>query len=159
MDITIIVAMTKDRVIGEGGMIPWHSAEDMKLFKALTTGNTVIMGKTTWLSLPDKYRPLPERANIIVSTTLDEQDGAKVCRNVEEAVTEARKNNNTIYCMGGGRLYSSMFPLVDSMCISWINGAYDGDTYFPQINFNEWKEEETKEFPDFVFKRYSRILK
>ena len=157
MGISIIVAMTEDRVIGEGGMIPWHIAEDMKLFKTLTTGGTVIMGKTTWLSLPEPFRPLPGRANIIVSTTLGEQAGAKVCRSVDEAINEAKKNNNEIYCMGGGRLYSAMVPLADTMYISWVKSTYDGDTYFPEIDFARWKEVEAKNYPDFIFKKYSRV--
>ena len=157
MGISIIAAMTKDRVIGEGGMIPWHIAEDMKLFKTLTTGGTVIMGKTTWLSLPEQFRPLPGRANIIVSTTLGEQAGAKVCRSVDAAIKEAKKNNNEIYCMGGGKLYAAMVSLADTMYISWVKGDYDGDTYFPEIDFARWKEVEAKGYPDFIFKKYSRV--
>jgi dihydrofolate reductase len=157
MGISIIVAMTRDRVIGEGGMIPWHIADDMRLFKTITTGGTVIMGRTTWLSLPEQFRPLPGRANIVVSTTLGDQPGAKVCKSVDEAIREARKNNNEIYCMGGGRLYAAMAPLADTMYISWVKSDYDGDTYFPEIDLKAWREEDTKEYPDFVFKKYSRI--
>lgn len=158
MGITIIVAMTKDGVIGKGGQIPWHIPEDMKLFKSLTEGNTVIMGKTTWLSLPEKFRPLPKRYNIIVSTTLPKQNGATVCRNMEEAIEEANTNGKEIYCIGGAQVYFSMLPLADSMCISWVRKSYEGDIHFPEFNLEEWKVEEAKEFPDFVFKRYSRIL-
>ncbi len=156
MGINIIVAMTKDRVIGVHGELPWQIADDMRLFRSLTEGSTVIMGKTTWLSIPDKFRPLPGRANIIVSTTLEKQPGAKVCRSVDEALREARKNSNEIYCMGGARLYAAMLPLADTMYISWVKEDYDGDAYFPEVNFKEWKEEEAKDFADFVFRKYSR---
>ena len=156
MGINVIVAMTKDRVIGEGGQIPWHIADDMRMFKTLTQGSTVIMGKTTWLSIPDRFRPLPGRANIIVSTTLDKQEGAKVCKSVDEALKEAKKNKNEIYCIGGARLYAAMLPLADTMYISWIRKEYDGDAYFPAVDFNKWKEADAKEFPDFVFKKYLR---
>ncbi len=157
MGISIIVAMTKDRVIGEGGQVPWNISDDMKLFKSITEGNTVIMGKTTWFSIPSMFRPLPGRANIIVSTKLEEQMGAKVCRSVDEAVTEAKKNNKGIFCIGGAKLYAAMLPLADTMCISWVKEEYEGDTYFPEVNFKEWKEIETKEFPDFVFKKYVKV--
>jgi dihydrofolate reductase len=156
MAISIIVAMTKDRVIGAGGEIPWHIADDMRMFKSLTEGNTVIMGKRTWLSIPDEFRPLPGRENIVVSTTLGEQRGAKVCRSVAEAVKEAKKTGREIYCAGGARLYAAMLPLADTMYISWVKGEYDGDTYFPEVDLTKWKEVETREFPDFVFKKYSR---
>lgn len=157
MGISIIMAMTRDRVIGEGGMIPWHIADDMRLFKAITTGGTVIMGKTTWLSLPEQFRPLPGRANIIVSTTLADQTGAKVCRSVDDAVREAKKNSNEIYCMGGGKLYASMLPMADMIYLSLVKRDYDGDTYFPEIDLSKWKEVDSKDYPDFVFKKYSRI--
>jgi dihydrofolate reductase len=154
MGISVIVAMTKDRVIGSEGDLPWHITEDMKLFKSLTEQNTVIMGKTTWLSIPEQFRPLPGRANIIVSTTLEDQAGAKVCKSVDEAVRVVRKNNNEIFCMGGAKLYAAMLPLADTLCISWVKDDYDGDTYFPEIDFSRWKEVETKEFSEFTFRRY-----
>jgi dihydrofolate reductase len=157
MGITIIVAMTKDMVIGQNGEVPWHIADDMKLFKSLTEGNTVIMGKTTWLSIPEQFRPLPGRANIVVSTTLEQQPDAKVCKSVDDAVKEAKKSTKEIYCIGGAKLYAAMLPLADTMYISWVKEAYDGDTYFPNMDFKEWKEERSREFPDFVLKKYSRI--
>lgn len=157
MGISVIVAMTKERVIGSNGRIPWHMKEDMELFKSLTTNNTVIMGRTTWLSLPKRFRPLPDRSNIIVSTTIGPQEGAKVCRSVDEALDEAKRNGNQIYCIGGAKLYAAMLPLADGMCISWVKKQYGGDTYFPEVDFRGWKEIETKEFPDFTFKRYSRL--
>lgn len=155
--ISIIVAMTKDGVIGQDGEVPWHIADDMKLFKSLTEGNTVIMGKTTWLSIPEKFRPLPGRANIIVSTTLEQLPDAKVCRSVDEAVKEAKKSTREIFCIGGARLYAAMLPLADTMYISWVKEAYEGDTHFPAVDFTAWKEERSREFPDFVLKKYSRI--
>jgi dihydrofolate reductase len=155
--VSIIVAMTKDRVIGADGRIPWKIKEDIQLFKSLTEGNTVIMGRATWLSLPEKFRPLPNRANIIVSTTLGPQEGAVVCRSMDEALAEARKGNNEAYCIGGAKLYEAMLPVADKLCISWVKGTYAGDTYFPAVDFKQWKETEAKEFPGFTFKRYLRV--
>lgn len=157
MGITIMVAMTKDRVIGAGGELPWHIADDMRLFRDTTSGGTVIMGKTTWLSIPEEYRPLPDRQNIIVSKTLGPQEGAKVCKSVEDAIKEAEKNFSTIFCIGGAQLYKAMLPMADKLCISWIKEDYEGDTHFPDIDLSKWKEVQTKEYPDFVFKKYEKI--
>ncbi|MDE1865736.1 MAG: dihydrofolate reductase [Candidatus Micrarchaeota archaeon] len=154
--VTIIVAMTNDRVIGANGQIPWKIKDDMKLFKSLTEGNTVIMGKATWLSLPAKFRPLPNRSNIVVSTTLPPQEGAHVVKSIEGAIEAAKKNNNEIYCIGGSKLYGAALPHADKLCISWVKEPYKGDTYFPAINFNDWRIVETKEFAEFTFKRYLR---
>ncbi len=156
MTINIIVAMTKDRVIGKDGTVPWKISEDMKLFKELTTNKVVIMGKNTWNSLPEKFRPLPERTNIIVSNTLPGQKGAIVCRTVHQAIETARGYNGDIYCIGGAQLYGAMLPIADVLHISWIIKPYKGDTYFPEINFKEWKEEEKKEFKEFIYSRYIR---
>ncbi len=156
MKIHIIVAMTKDRVIGKRGALPWHIHEDAKLFRELTTSNTVIMGKNTWLSLPDKYRPLPQRANIIVSGTLPEQKGAVVCKSVEEALEIARGYDKDLFCIGGAQLYATLLPFADELHISWVKGSYDGDTYFPEVDMSQWDEKETKDFEGFVYKSYAR---
>jgi len=152
----LIVAMTQNRVIGNAGTIPWKIKEDMKLFKEKTTGNTVLMGKNTWNSLPTEFRPLPNRNNIIVSTSLEEQNGAIVCKTIEEGITEAKKLGKEIYCIGGGQIYSAMLPFANVLDISWVKKEYSGDTKFPEINLNEWKETEKKEFTEFVYKKYER---
>ena len=155
----IIVAMTKDRVIGKNGTLPWHIHDDAKLFKDLTSDNTVIMGRNTWLSLPDKYKPLPNRVNIIVSSTLPGQKGAIVCKTIEEAFEVARGYGNDVFCIGGAQLYAAMLPLADALHISWIKGSYDGDTYFPKIDFSLWEEQEAKDFDGFTYRRYARKAK
>jgi dihydrofolate reductase len=157
MIINIIVAMTKERVIGKDGAEPWGNIrEDMKLFRDLTTNNIVIMGRKTWLSIPQRFRPLPDRTNIVVSGTLGAQSGAIVCKTLDKALEIASNRGKEIYCIGGGQLYSAMMPLARVLHISWIKKDYEGDTNFPEINFADWKEEETKEFEEFTYKRYTR---
>ena len=156
MSMHMIAAMTNDKVIGANGKIPWSIPEEIKLFKELTTGNTVIMGKNTWLSLPERFRPLPNRINIIVSATMGQQQGAIICRTVNEAIEKAG-NDHEIYCIGGAQAYAAMLPLTDTLHISWIKKHYAGDTYFPEIDFNGWEITESKEFEEFVYKKYSRI--
>lgn len=159
MPINIIAAMTEDRVIGCNGRIPWKIPEETKLFKELTTGNTVIMGRNTWDSLPEKFKPLPNRTNIIVSTAMGEQDGAIVCKTIQEAVQIACNHAGEIYCIGGAKVYSAILPLSETLHISWIKRQYKGEVYFPKINLDEWSLEETKEFNEFTYKKYSRRVK
>lgn len=156
MKINIIVAMTKNGVIGNNGSLPWKIKEDMQLFKEKTIGNTVIMGKNTWESIPTKFRPLPERNNIIVSTTLGEQPGAIVCKSIEDAITEGKKFKKEIYSIGGAGIYFATLPLADVLHISWVKENYPGNILFPKINFEEWKEIESKEYAEFVYKKYER---
>ncbi|MGC8479531.1 MAG: dihydrofolate reductase [Candidatus Micrarchaeia archaeon] len=156
MEIGIIVAMTRNRVIGKDGKIPWKIKEDILLFKGLTMNRTVIMGRKTWFSLLSVFRPLPNRNNIIISNTLEPQSGAFVCKSIDEAVAIARRFECDAYCIGGAQLYSQMLPISSILHISLVKGAYEGDTYFPEINYEEWELQETVEFEEFTYKRYKR---
>jgi dihydrofolate reductase len=156
LKINIIVAMTKNQVIGKNGILPWNIKEDMNLFKEKTTGKTVIMGKTTWFSIPEKFRPLPGRMNIVLSTTLENQNGAEVCKSLEEGIKKAKEKKEDLFCIGGARLYGDILPIADILHISWIKQNYKGDTYFPEINFEKWEQVEEKEFEEFVYKKYVR---
>jgi len=149
--------MTKDRIIGKDGSIPWKITEDMALFRELTIGSTVIMGRKTWISIPERNRPLSRRVNIIVSSTLPEQKGAIVCKSVEESFEVARSYDNDVFCIGGAKLYAAMLPFADELHISWVKDSYEGDTRFPRVNFSQWKEQETKDFEEFTYKRYVRL--
>jgi len=156
MTTQIIAAMTQERVIGLRGKLPWKIPEDMKLFKELTEKNTVIMGKNTWLSIPQKYRPLPNRTNIIISTTLKEEKGAIVCPTIQEALKEAQKTKKEIFCIGGAQLYKEFLQFCNALNISMVKKNYTGDTYFPKFDENEWNIEEEKDFGEFVYKKYKR---
>ena len=156
MVLNIIVAMTRERVIGKDGQIPWRIPDDVNLFKRLTTNNIVIMGRNTWLSIPEKFRPLPDRLNIIVSSTMKDEKKAMVCKSVGTALEVARKSPGNIFCIGGAQLYESMLPLAEVLHISWIKKSYDGNTYFPEVNFEEWEVVEEKDFEEFTYKRYIR---
>ncbi len=155
-DINIIVAMTNDRVIGINGSLPWHIPEEIRLFKQITENNIVIMGKNTWESLPEKFRPLPNRTNIIVSSSLGAQKGASICRNIMEALIIAKNCDGQIYCIGGAGLFSQMLPISQILHISWIKNSYAGDIYFPAIDFKQWIKKEKKEFAEFTYMQYLR---
>ncbi|MDG6935725.1 MAG: dihydrofolate reductase [Nitrososphaerota archaeon] len=148
--------MSKDRIIGSNGTMPWHIPEEARLFRDITMGNTVIMGRNTWLSLPERFRPLPDRVNIIVSATIGRQEGAIVCTSVDAAIKEAASHSGEAFCIGGAKLFDEMLPLSDVLHISWIKADYQGDTRFPEINFNEWRVVESKEYKEFTYKKYLR---
>lgn len=149
----ILVAMTKDRLIGAQGDLPWHIPAEMQVFKRLTTGNTVIMGRNTFTSIG---KPLPNRHNIVISQTLTPREGIMVCQTFEGGVQRALAYGRPIYFIGGATIYRLALPLADFLIISYIKQDYQGDTFFPEFNQNEWllvKEEEYEEFAQLVLKR------
>lgn len=156
MSIHIIVAMTKNRIIGNDGKLIWHIKEDMLLFKELTINNTVIMGRNTWDSIPEKFRPLPNRKNIIISRTLSDAKGATITRNINDAIKVSKNNNDQIFCIGGAQIYKEFLELADYLHISWVKKNYQGNIIFPKINFEKWEEIHTKEFDKFIYKKYKR---
>ena len=148
--------MTKDRVIGRNNSLPWNIPEDMQNFKQLTTGNTVIMGRKTFESIPENFRPLPNRHNIIISRNMDAQEGIDVCKNVPKALEKAKSYGKEIFVIGGSSIYEQTLPLADKMYLSLVKKDYEGDTYFPNFNKDEWIIEDRKDFTEFEMVTYVR---
>ncbi len=140
--ILLFVAMTKNRVIGVKGELPWRLSSDLKRFKELTTGHPVIMGRATYDSIPAKFRPLPGRTNIIL--TRDQQfqaEGCKVAHSLDEAVAMARQapGGHEIFVIGGGQVYAQALPLAERIYLTEVDVTTDqGDTFFPEIDAKEW---------------------
>ena len=150
--LALIVAMTKDRVIGKDNAIPWHISEDFKLFKKVTSGNTIIMGRKTFDSILNRLgKPLPDRNNIIISTSMKEREGIDVCRSFDEALKKAKVYKKEIFVIGGASIYKEALHVVDTMYISYIKKDYKGDILFPFFNKEQWKEVEKKEYDEFDF--------
>ncbi len=149
---TIIVAMTRARVIGRGNKLPWKIKEEMQHFKQTTTGGVVIMGRKTFESIG---RPLPNRFNIVVSRSMEPREGIEVARSVEEAIEKAKKHNLEIFIIGGAEIYRQALPMADKIMVSLIKTNYDGDTYFPEIG-KEWKEENREDRREFEIVTYAR---
>ena len=149
----IVVAMTKDQVIGLNGKMPWHISDDLKLFKKITLGGTVIMGRTTFESIG---KPLPGRNNIVVSATVKEIPGSTVCQDFEEAVKKAEALGSKIFFIGGASIYKQALHLADALHVSWIKQDYAGDTRFPEFDPNLWQETEKNEYPEFTHILYLR---
>lgn len=140
--ISLIVALARNRVIGLNNALPWHLPEDLKHFKQITLGKPVIMGRKTWDSLPEKFRPLPGRRNIVVSrnTTLS-LAGAEIAHSLEDACRSLTLDDEA-FVIGGAELYRLALPMADHLYLTEIEATIAGDAYFPTWPPNEWSERE-----------------
>lgn len=135
--ISIIVALARNRAIGLNGNLIWHLSADLKYFKRVTTGHTVIMGYKTFLSLPNQ-RALPNRRNIIISSHLEQApEGFELAHSIQEAVNMVHSEEET-FVIGGGSIYEQFLPKADRLYLTRIDKEFEADTYFPYIDFDEW---------------------
>jgi dihydrofolate reductase len=141
----LVWAQTTAGVIGKDGDMPWHLPEDMKHFTRLTNGHPVIMGRKTWLSFPDKYRPLPGRTNIVVTRQegwgdTPEAQGALAVKSLDDALLESQfaPGHETVWVLGGGEIFAQTLDIADVAVVTFIDSETDGDTYAPELGY-EWK--------------------
>ncbi|NHC15502.1 dihydrofolate reductase [Motilibacter deserti] len=127
--IGLVWAQAANGVIGRDGALPWHLPEDLAHFKALTTGRTVVMGRATWESLPERFRPLPSRRNVVLSRTARELPGAEVVPSVEDAVRDG-----DVWVIGGGSVYAACLPFADRAVVTELADEFAGDTYAPALD-------------------------
>ncbi len=154
MDEYIIVAMTRNRVIGKETAMPWHIPEELKLFKKLTLGNTVVMGRKTFLSIG---RPLPQRHNIVVSASLSGGEGYEVCRTLDSAMARARDYRRDIFYLGGVGIFEAVLHRAGYMHVSWIKEDYAGDLYFPEFDESAWALLSSRDFREFSHALYRNL--
>ena len=151
--LALIVARSKNNVIGKDGKIPWNIKGEQKQFKELTTGNTIIMGRKTY---EDIGHPLPNRTNIVISRTTN-YPGVITVDSLEKALELAEGN---IYIIGGYNLFKEVIPLVDVMYITEVNMEVEnGDVYFPSFNEAEFeitKGEENSDFKRLIYTRKNK---
>jgi dihydrofolate reductase len=141
--ISIIVAIAEDYGIGFKNELLWHVPEDLKRFKKLTLGNTVIMGKKTWESLPKK--PLPGRKNIVITDNPNDSFEQGVAAfSIEDALSKCGENEE-IFIIGGGSIYRQYMPLADRLYITHIHKKAQADIYFPSIDPEIWEPVEKEE--------------
>lgn len=137
MPINLIVAMAKNRVIGIDNKMPWHLPADFAWFKKNTLGHAVIMGRKTFESIG---RPLPGRRNLVVSRNLDwHAEGCEVFNSLAVALASCEAVAQT-FVIGGASLYSEALPIADRLYLTEVDAAPGGDTYFPALRSNEWRE-------------------
>ncbi len=152
--IKIIAAMSKNRVIGDSNALIWHLPEDLKRFRQLTTGNTIVMGRKTYESIG---KPLPNRRSIIITRDLDYYvEGCEVVNSLEEALL---LSNSDCFIIGGGEIYRQAIDIADSIYLTLIDKEFEGDTSFPEIK--DWVEISRKDFGnddfEYSFIQYERF--
>lgn len=154
--ISIIVAIGKNRVIGKGNDLLWHIPDDLKRFKALTTGHPVVMGRKTWESLPEKFRPLPGRTNIVITRQHGYAlAGATVVHSLIEAlgIAQGAPGGDEIFIMGGGQIYAEALPFATHLYLTLIDDEKDGDVFFPEYetDFKKIIAEEKREYGELHY--------
>ncbi|MFH1972748.1 MAG: dihydrofolate reductase [archaeon] len=150
--LSLIVGMTRNRVIGKDNTLPWNIPEDLKNFKEITLNKTVVMGRKTFDSIVSMLgKPLPNRKNIVLSRNMQPQEGVEVCS--MQQILELKED---AFIIGGASIYKQFLPYVDRMYISWIKKDYEGNSLFPEFNLEDFIVLEKKDFEEFEFVIYER---
>jgi dihydrofolate reductase len=163
MQLALIAAMARNRVIGHNNALIWHLPEDLKHFKNTTSGHHIIMGRKTFESIG---RPLPNRVNIVVSRNADLSiPGVMVTHSLEEAIQKSAADTQP-FVVGGAQLYAAALPFATDLYLTHIDKDFEGDAFFPEFSMNDWQvvatETHQKEGPDgftYSFVHYQRIAK
>jgi dihydrofolate reductase len=155
--LSLIAAVAKNGCIGKDNRLPWHIPEDMKRFKEKTLGKVVIMGRKTWESLPEKFRPLPERVNVVISrnTAYAVPVGVELFASVDDALLSHTKDD--VVVIGGAELYRQTMPLAETLFITHVDQEVPGDVFFPPIDPSVWKESEREPHDGFSFVTYQHL--
>ena len=167
MKVSLIVAVSENGVIGKDNDLIWHLPNDMRFFKETTMGHHVIMGRKNFESIPHKYRPLPDRTNIVITRQSGYKAEGCIVVNSVEAALEITKNNGDIepFIIGGGQIYKIALEnnLADRIYLTKVHHSFEGDTFFPELN-TDWKEMERidhkadeKHAHDFSFLTFKKI--
>ena len=142
MRISLVAAVARNGVIGRDGDIPWRIPEDMRQFRDITMGHPVVMGRRTWDSLPDRFRPLPGRRNVVVTRSTEwHAAGAERAGSLEDAL-ELLDGAAQVYVIGGAQLYAAALPVTDELVLTEIGVEVEGDTFFPEWNRDAFREVE-----------------
>lgn len=145
MKTALIVALDLDRGIGKNNDLMWHLPEDMKFFKQTTSGHIVVMGRKNYESIPEKYRPLPNRENSVLTRNVEYQaDDCNVFHSLEDCLNYYKdETERTVYIIGGGEIYKQAIEagVIDEMLITHVNHSYGADTFFPSFELTDWKVE------------------
>jgi len=148
LKLSIIVATAEKGVIGKDNQLIWHLPEDLKMFRRLTTGHVIIMGRKTFESIG---KPLPNRTSIIISRNNDYQvEGCIVVSSLEEAVEKAKEiETEEAFIIGGAQIYALALDMADTVYLTQVHYNFEGDAFFPVLDTNIWIEKERKSFsPD-----------
>jgi dihydrofolate reductase len=139
MKLHLIFARAADGVIGNHNALPWHLPEDMAHFRRTTLGCPVIMGRKTWDSLPERFRPLPGRLNVVLTRQMDwKAQGALAAHSIQDACALCPETSDA-WVIGGAEVYAQALPLASSAVVTEIDAAFDGDAFAPQFG-PQWTE-------------------
>lgn len=154
--VTIVAAVARNGCIGKDGGLPWHIPEDMKRYRAVTMGKVVVMGRKTWESIPEKFRPLVGRINVVVTRQADYPLPAGVERVVSLQAALAAHAADEVVINGGGAIYAEAMPRADVLDLTLVDRDVDGDTFFPPIDPAIWKPKWREDHDGFSFVTYER---
>jgi dihydrofolate reductase len=160
-NIAIIVAIAQNWAIGRNNELLFHLSNDLKRFKSITKGHSVIMGKNTFISLPNG--PLPHRRNIVITDIPGERfDGCETVNSIEEVIGLV-KNEDIAFIIGGGTIYRQFYPIAGKLYLTLVHQDLEADTFFPEIKFDEWieikREDLYDEINDFDYSNIDLVRK
>lgn len=167
MLISIIVAISENNIIGKDNSLIWHLPSDMKYFREKTTGHCVITGRKNYESIPEKFRPLPNRTNMVITRQKAySAPGAIVISSIEEAIEKAKQiGDKEVFIIGGAEIYKQSIHLADKLYVTKIHHSFDGDVSFPEIDPTIWKETkrvdlkaDEKNKYDYSFGEYEKVI-
>jgi len=151
--IALIAAVAQNNCIGQRGALPWYLPEDLKHFKKLTLGHVVIMGRKTWDSIPQNFKPLPKRANVVITRqNLAAPAGVEVYHTIPEAL--AAHAGKDIFIIGGAEIYNQTIAQADTLYLTEVHKPVDGDAFFPKFDKTVWQETERENHEEFSFVTY-----
>ena len=156
MGVSIVAAVARNGVIGAGGELPWHLPDELRLFKETTMGHVLVMGRRTYESVG---RPLPGRTTVVVTRRPDWSPGADevlVVHGIDEALGRARAIDDEVFVVGGGELYEAALPHADRLLLTFVDQEPEGDTTFPDVDWDAWTEKEREPGDGWVRVTYER---
>ena len=140
MRVALVAAVARGGVIGRANAIPWRIPEDMERFRSVTMGHPVVMGRKTWDSLPERFRPLPGRRNVVVTRNPEwHGEGAERAGSLDEALRLV-DGAERVFVIGGGELYADALPRADELLLTEVEADVEGDTWFPTWQRAEFEE-------------------
>jgi dihydrofolate reductase len=142
--ISLVVAVSKNWVIGNNNTLLWHLPTDLKHFKNITTGGTIIMGRKTFESIG---KPLPNRVSLVVTTQKDYDAKGAIVVNSLEVALEKCKHKDEVFIVGGGEIYKIALPIAQCIYLTQVHHNFDGDTFFPEIDFTQWHIDKKEHYP------------
>lgn len=162
--LSIIVATDQNNAIGKDNSLLWHISEDLKRFKEITSGHKILMGRKTFESLPGI---LPNRPHIVLTRDMNfsvDSDKVTVIHNLDEVISNYKNSDEEIFIIGGGEIYNLLMPYADKLYLTKVKKAFDADTFFPQIDLNNWEVihtsgDKTDEKSGFIFEFIDLIRK